>query len=201
MRAFPTRSLASILLGALILSACAAKPPRLAPTGSPPAATPTVGASLTATNTVAAPIRVDPASLRGLKLQLWDAFSGPSADAFLTQVAQFNSNNEWGIVVYPTDYGDYTSLFDAVNAGLASGTKPDLVAALPEQALAWDASRAVVDLNPYAGDSSWGLKANASADFLATFWTQDVVEGRRLGVPAARSAHFSKCTASSTSSV
>ena len=44
-----------------------------------------------------------------------------------------------------------------MNAALDSGQTPDLVAALPEQTLTWDASGAVVDLNPYLNDPTWGL--------------------------------------------
>ena len=60
----------------------------------------------------------------------------PSAEerskVFTDQVAQFNATNQWGIVVTQAGYGDYPTLFDAVNSAIASGGTPDLVAALPE---------------------------------------------------------------------
>ncbi len=64
------------------------------------------------------------------------------------------------------------------------------MAALPEQTLAWDATGAVVDLNPYLGDPQWALAADASADFPSIFWAQDNVNGKQLGLPAQRSARF-----------
>ena len=128
--------------------------------------------------------------LRGLSLQVWHAFAGPAYDLFTNQAAQFNAENEWGILINTTGYGDYSSLFEAMNTALDSGQGPDLVAALPEQTLAWDATGAVVDLNPYLTDPQWALAADAIADFPTSFWAQDNVNGKQLGVPAQRSARF-----------
>jgi ABC-type glycerol-3-phosphate transport system substrate-binding protein len=133
---------------------------------------------------------VDPASLVGLNIQVWHAFAEPAHDLFMSQVAQFNADNQWGITVTPTGYGNYASLFEAVNTALDSGQLPDLLAALPEQMLAWDVRGAVVDLNPYLDDPKWGLTAIDKADFPAIFWEQDYIDGQQLGVPAQRSARF-----------
>ena len=201
-----TRLLALSLLAALVFSACspatsspsetvslptvsdtASTVPTLTPTHIPtlpPTATPTPSA------TPHPAIQVDPALLRGLEIRVWQAFAGPADELFTSQVAQFNASNQWGIVISPTGYGDYTGLFEAVNASLDAGQPPDLAAALPEQTLAWDARRLVVDLNPYLDDLQWGLPAADRADFPAVFWQQDAVTGRQLGVPAQRSARF-----------
>jgi len=56
-----------------------------------------------------------PATLKGVSIQVWDAFAGPAEDLFTSQAAQFNATNQWGITVTPSGYGDYTSLFDAMN--------------------------------------------------------------------------------------
>jgi multiple sugar transport system substrate-binding protein len=156
------------------------------PSISPPTASPTPALTPTPLPTLG----VDPALLRGLSLQAWHAFAGPAYDLFTRQAAQFNAENEWGIQVNPTAYGDYTSLFEAANSALDSDQPPDLVAALPEQTLSWDARGAVVDLNPYLNDPQWALPANAVADIPAAFWAQDIVNGRQLGLPAQRSARF-----------
>jgi ABC-type glycerol-3-phosphate transport system substrate-binding protein len=133
---------------------------------------------------------VDLAALRGVSLQVWHAFAGGADGVFTNQVARFNTINEWGIVVTQTGYGDYTTLFDAVNTALESGGTPDLVAALPEQTLSWDASASVVDLSPYLGDPTWGLGSDVIADFPPVFWAQDNLDGKQLGLPAQRSARF-----------
>jgi ABC-type glycerol-3-phosphate transport system substrate-binding protein len=134
---------------------------------------------------------VDASALRGVSIQVWDAFAGGSAVVFNNQADLFNAVNEWGIIVNPTGYGDYPSLFDAVNSAIGSGGgTPALVAALPEQTLTWNSSHSVVDLNPYLDDLVWGLGSSAVADFPPLFWMQDRMNGEQLGVPAQRSARF-----------
>jgi len=178
------------LLAALMLSACSPGSPTPAATPTLPAPTGTAGPTSTVTPTQIPPIRVDPASLHGISLQVWDAFSGGADGIFTSQVAQFNASNEWGIVVTRTGYGDYTTLFDAVNTALESSGTPDLVVALPEQTLSWDASASVVDLSPYLGDPTWGLGSDGITSFPPVFWAQDTLNGKQLGVPAQRSARF-----------
>jgi len=184
------RSLLLVLLAVLLLSACSPGSPTPASTPDLPAATDTTVPALTITPTQTPSIGVDPAALRGVNLQVWHAFSGAAEGVFTSQVARFNAVNEWGIVVTQTGYGDYTTLFDAVNTALESGGTPDLVAALPEQTLSWDASNSVVDLSPYLGDPAWGLGSDMLASFPPVFWAQDNLDGKQLGVPAQRSARF-----------
>jgi len=173
-----------------MLSACTPGSPTPAATPTLPAATGTAGPTSTITPTQIPTIGVDPAALRGISLQVWDAFSGGADGVFADQVARFNAVNQWGIVVTRTGYGDYTTLFDAVNTALESGGTPDLVVALPEQTLSWDASASVVDLSPYLGDPTWGLGSDGIASFPPVFLAQDTLNGKQLGVPAQRSARF-----------
>ena len=186
----PHRSLAPALLALLILSACSPGTSTPAMTPGLPTLTGSPGPTLTIPPTPTSAISVDPAALRGLNLQVWHAFSGGAEKTFTDQVAQFNATNQWGIVVTQAGYGDYPTLFDAVNSSIASGGTPDLVAALPEETLAWNAAGSVVDLTPYLGDPTWGLGRGGVADFPAVFWAQDTLAGKQLGVPAERSARF-----------
>ena len=179
-----------LLLAALILSACGPGSPTLTSTPDLPAvpattsSTPSIAPSQTPSN------GVDPATLRGVTIQAWHAFAGGAEGVFASQVDQFNTANEWGIIVHQSGYGDYTTLFDAVNAAIDSGGTPDLVAALPEQTLSWNASASVVDLSPYLGDPAWGLGSNGIAAIPPVFWKQDALDGKQLGIPAQRSARF-----------
>ncbi len=173
------------LLAALVLSACTQATPSAVSTSSLPAVT----LDPTATPTNLPTLGVDPASLRGLSLQVWHAFAGESAQVFADQVALFNAVNEWGVTIVPTGYGDYLSLFEAMQTAIEDGLMPQMVAALPEQALAWDSDSLVVDLAPYIGDPDYGLASAEIADFPEAFWAQDEA-GVRLGVPAQRSARF-----------
>lgn len=194
------------LLAALVFSACSQVTPSpsmtlglatipgtasTVPTRTP-APIPTLPATPTASPSITPlpAIQVDPALLRGLNIQVWHAFTGPADELFTSQVAQFNSDNQWGIVINPTGYGDYIGLFDSMNAALEAGQTPDLVAALPEQRLTWQTRAAVTDLTPYLEDPQWGLQAAERADFPAIFWAQDASDGQQLGLPAQRSARL-----------
>jgi ABC-type glycerol-3-phosphate transport system substrate-binding protein len=181
-------------LASFILTACgpAASTSTSAPTSTPGllTATPAATSTPTATPTPASQIKVAPEALHGIYIQIWHAFSGAAADVFTNQLAQFNTLNQWGIVVYQTAHGDYPTLFDNTDSALISAHRPDLVVALPEQVFNWEAKGAVVDLDPYLYDPTWGLTANEIADIPAIFWTQDQVNGQRLGAPAQRTARF-----------
>ncbi len=187
----PARLFTALLLGTLLLSACSPASPLATPTATKPAtpaASLTPSATPTLTPTPLPTLAIDPASLRGVTIRVWQAFSGPANDLFTRQAAEFTSSNEWGIRVESQGYGDYNSLFDAVSTSLDSGNSPDLVAALPDQSLAWD--DAVVDLAPYLADPTFGLTAADLADIPSIFMAQDNVNGKVMGLPAQRSARF-----------
>ena len=185
-----TRIPVLLLLTALAASACGSVSQTPVTTPELPTTTRTPGSSPTVTPVPIIPISIDPTTLRGLNVQVWHAFAGPAYDVFIRQAAQFNVVNEWGIIINQTGYGDYTSLFDAVGTALDAGQSPDLVSALPEQALTWEASEAVVDLDPYLDDPTWGLGTDAIADIPSSFLAQDNVSGKQMGLPAQRSARF-----------
>jgi multiple sugar transport system substrate-binding protein len=186
----PTRILPLFLLLILILSACGTSTPTASTPAGQSTVTGTPAFTPTFTPSQAATVGVDPAALHGLTIQVWHAFSGASKSLFTSQVSEFNASNQWGIIVSPTGYGDYSSLSDAVGTALGSGQVPDMVAALPEQTLAWDAAGAVVNLNPYLVDPTWGLTQADIAEISPIFWSQDSLNGKRLGLPAQRSARF-----------
>jgi multiple sugar transport system substrate-binding protein len=169
------------LVAVLLLSACSSVTPSIYPTLDPSAVV--VDATPTLTPTALPTLGVDAASLRGLHLEVWHAFAGDSYTIFSQQVALFNAVNEWGITLTETGFGDYLTLFEAVQAALESGELPGMVVTLPEQALAWQADGLVVELVPYLRDPEYGMGSDALADLPALFW-----EGP--GAPAQRSARF-----------
>jgi multiple sugar transport system substrate-binding protein len=185
------RPLVPVLCAALLLSACTPGSPTPTVPPSQTAVPATTGPTPTVTPTAFPPIGVDPAALRGVSLQAWHAFTGGAYDVFTSQVERFNASNEWGIAVTPTGYGDYPTLFEAVNSAIdGAGATPDLAAALPEQTLAWNSSGIVVDLSPYLADPAWSLGGDGGADFPPVFWAQDALDGKQLGLPALRSARY-----------
>ena len=175
----------------LIVSACTS----VSTTATGPALTNEAGVTQESATVSPAPVPVrtldvDPESLRGTTVTVWHPWFGPEASVLELQAAEFNSSNEWGITVLTIGQDNYAELFNTVSSSLAAPDKPNLVIGLPEHALYWDSQGGVADWNPYVTDPQWGWSANEIADFDPVFWTQDEVNGKRVGLPAQRTARF-----------
>ncbi len=185
-------ALVRVLLGfALFLGACA--PVTSTPTTSTAATEPgptEESATVSPAPSAVGTLGVEAESLRGVTITVWHPWFGPEASVLELQAAEFNSSNEWGITVITVGQDNYAELFNTVSSSLAAPDKPNLVIGLPEHALYWDSQSGVADWNPYVLDSQWGWSADEIADFDSTFWTQDEAGGKRLGLPAQRSARF-----------
>ncbi len=142
------------------------------------------------TSAAAGQLDVPREALKGITIQVWHPWFGVEANLFEAQVKEFNQNNEWGIVVHATGQANYTQLLQSVTAALPTADRPQLVIAFPEHALGWEADGFVTDLTDYVDDPRYGFTRDEVKDFPLVFWTQDAIGGRRLGVPAERSALF-----------
>ncbi len=126
-------------------------------------------------------------ALKGLEITVWYPWYGPEASLFDSFVEEFNKKNEWGIKVSAQGQSNFTNLYEEVNASLPTENKPNMVIALPENALEWNNQRVVTDLTPYVSDPKYGID---SSDFPAIFWNQDVIGDVRVAVPAQRTARL-----------
>jgi ABC-type glycerol-3-phosphate transport system substrate-binding protein len=180
------RKLFILILLSSILSACAAPPNSITQTPRPNS---TENASETNTRTPAASqLNVEEDALRGKQVQVWHPWFGAESSLFESQVAQFNTENEWGITIHAESKGNYSELFFQTDEALKASSNPQIVIAFPEHALGWQEH--VVDLNPYVSDPLYGWNADEVSDFSPVIWTQDEVDGKRYGVPAQRTARF-----------
>jgi ABC-type glycerol-3-phosphate transport system substrate-binding protein len=118
---------------------------------------------------------------------VWHPWYGVESSLFNTFVEDFNQQNEWGIKVSAESQVNFSNLYENLEASLPTAEKPDLVIALPEHALEWDANGVIVDLTPYAQDPAYGID---SSDIPNVFWNQDHFGGRRVAIPAQRTARF-----------
>ena len=140
-----------IALVSLVASACTPGIDRT-PTPGSKTATPTRNTP-TKTSTISPnQIGIKVESLKGVQILVATAYSGPFESEFNDQLAEFNTVNPWGIVVYSQPRDSYNSLYETVKASLESKDQPDLVITLPEQVLEWDGNGNVIDLTPYMGD-------------------------------------------------
>ena len=133
-------------------------------------------------------LKVDKEALRGVQVNVWHPWFGAQASLFESQVAKFNTGNEWGIVVHAESKSSYAELFAQTNAALDEKTNPNVVIAFPEHAFGWGDH--VVDLNTYVNDPLYGFSADDILDFPPVIWDQDNVDGKRYGLPAQRTARF-----------
>ena len=179
------RRLALIFIFAFAISACQ-------PASTKLTATPSASGTPSATSTpnTGGQLGIQKEALKGVKIQVWDPWFGVESSLFESQVKEFNQTNEWGIIVQSTSQINYGQLYDNTTAALPTVNRPQLVIALPEQALEWNANDYVVDLNPYVNDSVYGFNSTDAKDFPAVFLTQDTVGGKILGLPAERSARL-----------
>jgi len=182
------RKACSALLSSLfILSACT---PSLSPSSTrTPRPNATGNASEANTPVPAASsLKVEKEALRGVQLEVWYPWFGAEASLFESQVAKFNTENEWGIIVNGKSKGNYSELFLQTEAAVEDSSYPQIVIAFPEHALEWGDH--VVDLKPYVSDPVYGWNPFEISDFPTVIWNQDEVDGKRFGVPAQRTARF-----------
>jgi ABC-type glycerol-3-phosphate transport system substrate-binding protein len=132
-------------------------------------------------------IKVKEDALKGLEISVWQPWYGVESSLFDSLVKDFNEKNKWGIKVSAESQGNFANLFENVTASLPKIEKPDLVIALPEHALEWNADGVVTDLAPYVEDPLYGMDAG---DIPAVFWNQDLLDGKRIAIPAQRNARF-----------
>ena len=185
------RFLIPILIFIITISACTPATPGV----TSPTVTSEVGVTQESATASPAPVavgtlNVDAESLRGTTVTVWHPWFGPEASVLELQAAEFNSSNEWGITIITVGQDNYAELFSTVSSSLAAPDKPNLVIGLPEHALHWDSQSGVTDWNPYLLDPQWGWSADEIADFDSAFWNQDDVNGKRIGLPAQRTARF-----------
>jgi ABC-type glycerol-3-phosphate transport system substrate-binding protein len=175
-----------IFITSILIAACGTP---ASATGTPSAATQENEKTPRPESTVAAQTRLDvkKEALNGLEITVWAPWYGVELGLLNTLVEEFNSENEWGINVKMESQVNFTNQYENVTASLPTAEKPDLVIALPEHALEWNAMGAVTDLTPYAEDPLYGID---SSDIPFVFWNQDSTGVARIAVPAQRTARF-----------
>lgn len=198
MFASPTFLSRSILLLLLFLSACS--PLTTAPSQQvtasvavqiTPSPAPTLQPLGTPTVTVLPHLQVEPAQLKGVTIRFWHPLSGSAAESLAAAIKEFNRKNEWGIKVESSNWGSTGGLDEGIQSLQSDADLPNVVLASSEQLRDWQsANNWMINLQDYLEDTRWGLAESDVRDFNPAFWEQDVLAGRRLGLPAVRTAHM-----------
>lgn len=131
---------------------------------------------------------VDP---NGQTVVWWHNHSGSREERLKTIVDEFNSTNECGITIDAQNQGGYDDIRDKMNASLAAGEAPAaLIVGYQNDQAFYQLNNALVDLNIFVNDPTWGLTEEEKADFFPNFFDQSVhpaFDNQRLGFPPNRS--------------
>lgn len=184
--------LATLLVAALVLTACPAPAPaEEAATMEQEAAEPAAeamaeGPCAPATDGPLA--GVDP---RGQTVVWWHQHSGSREEKLAVIVDDFNSSNECGLTVEAQNQGGYNDIRDKVNASTASGEQPaNVVVGYQNDQAFYQLNDVLADFDKFIDDPTWGLTADEKADFFPSFIEQGVhpvFDNQRLGFPPNRS--------------
>ncbi len=132
---------------------------------------------------------VSESDLRGVILRFWHIWSGPAGEVVTAVVEDFNLHNPWGILVVAVNQGSLDEMHEQFLQVQEQGDVPDLLVGALYQAQIWDQGDHLVNINDYVDDPVWGYSAAEKADFYPVFWDYDLVQEKRLGIPAQRSGH------------
>lgn len=191
-----------LLILVFLLAACNPvvpyPPPEPTQPGTVPAASPTISKPTTArptsastlTATPTSVLNFSPADLRGTIIRFWHTWSGPAGETMQRLVDEFNTSNEWKIIVASVQVDGLDAMDERLKAAFDGAETPEIAMGYLYQALSWDQQRPLVDLEIYIHDPTWGLALKEQADFYPAFWEHDLSAGRRLGIPAQRSAQL-----------
>jgi len=185
------RKLPFVLLIAILLGACAPtvtllnQPATPLPTSPSAALPPPASVTRIPVPTHVPDLGIRPDMLQGVEVVAWEGWDGSSSRLFQQMAAEFTLSNKWGIKTRVVSKKNLNLLAGDVAKSLGGQEHADIVVALPEQILAWQDQ--VVDLSPYIAQPEFGMDTGGNSGF---FWGQSLVNGKRYGVPSARSARF-----------
>ncbi len=180
-----------ILILMIGLSACAPQTvDQVESTPSPMlVATATPGKSTLQPTPQANDFNVDLTRLEGIQIHFLHPWTGETLELLTTMVDQFNQTNEWGIHVIMTAPGSASQLTSRLREEIANNMPSSVVVAPVSQLLAIDEQHElVIDLNPFLASTTFGFEKALVEDFNTVSWDEGLVNGKRFGIPAQRSA-------------
>ena len=123
----------------------------------------------------------------GQQVTFWYQHTRERETALQELIAEYNENNEHGIVVKGEYAGAYSDIYNKMVVGIQGDALPSLVVAYQNQAMAYYRDGGIVDVAPYMNSPKWGLSADEKSDFIQSFLEQDFIGGAQVGFPPNRS--------------
>ena len=127
---------------------------------------------------------LDPSEQR---VTFWYQHTRERETALQELIADYNEENEHGIVVKGEYAGSYSDIYNKMVVGIQANALPSLVVAYQNQAMAYYRDGGIVDIAPYMDSPKWGLSRAEKSDFIQSFLKQDFIGGAQVGFPPNRS--------------
>lgn len=112
---------------------------------------------------------IDSLNISGITVPFWHQQTGSREEALINLITEFNTTNQFGIVIEPTNQGDIDDIFDKMNQGFLEDDIPGIVEATPYQAASYQRFEGLVSLEPYIENALYGLSDRDQADFIDSF--------------------------------
>ena len=178
-----------LLLGMLVVAACATPTPAPQPTEAPAPPEPTEEAMAEPTEEPMpeSMLEGDPT---GQTITFWHAMSsGANLEGVEKLVADFNATNEFGITVEQIAQGRQGDLQDAMNGAIATGELPNLTQGFPNGLVLWNGLGVIAPINDFIDDVVYGLSSDDfGAIFAGTFSPGTLPDGSQVGIAMHQSA-------------
>ncbi len=126
----------------------------------------------------------------GAQVVFWHSQTGKNEATLQALADQFNKGNPWKITIQPQNKGSYNTVFQAMLAALQTKQLPNLTVAYPNQAAQYQNVKALVDLNDFFNDKTYGLTKSVTDDIPNAFLQSDLNpqhNNQRLGMGMFRS--------------
>jgi multiple sugar transport system substrate-binding protein/sn-glycerol 3-phosphate transport system substrate-binding protein len=126
----------------------------------------------------------------GQEIIFWHHYT-KSREAVLQEIAdEFNTTNEWGIILTLENQGYYKSTTEKIWSVLNTTDSPNLILVFQNQASSFQQNNSLVNIDHLMNSPVWGFPQQELLDFFPSLLSQDIspiYDNKRLGFPSFRS--------------
>ena len=128
----------------------------------------------------------------GLKLEFWHPWAGETAEIVEELVDNFNQENAWSTTIISISHADKDVFVeDLTEAFINKEQMPDLIVSTSQSLRTWySEGYPIKEMDLFIKLDSEGSTEMILPEIFPAFWNIDVVDEKRLGVPAYQSGQF-----------
>ncbi|MCD6576824.1 MAG: extracellular solute-binding protein [Anaerolineaceae bacterium] len=127
-----------------------------------------------------------------LEIEFWYPWAGETAEMIEELVEKFNQENPWSITVNDISHADQDVLIEDLTEAFINGEQiPDLIVSTSQSLQTWYAEGyPIKEMDPFIRSDSENFAEETYPGILPVFWNVDMVDGKRIGIPAYQSGQF-----------